>query len=533
MKKMKKVYERYVFPAMIFAAVILGMIGYLHEYSASNSDTKPLTIPFLSAVYSTLRLFTGSTDLKEAASEAGYRMILEIARYLALATSGTVLFRLLAPHFRDWWTWFRALRRKSMALHGPVSITNAMWDTMPSYKILAQNSSPSRMKAKTQIVAYETDEETMRFLQENSKALLSPNSPPVYLCVHSPRLLVAANSHIKVSCMAENCARTYWEEHYLCRFDSATERVRNGKRNKILLMGFDDYGEALLSQALLVNVFCTETAGVEYHVFGDGNHFLRDHPCLPQLLAAETTRELERDLLIFHGADDDDAFAEEYADADRIILAEDDDAKNVLRFSFLCKHFTNLPPIHIRLRDKNMIAAMIPPMSKYVPGEPLFGVNYTVFGTNQELYTEDAIIREKFLARAKRINEWYGRHFNDFHPWEKIGTFEQRSNMAAVDHFSVKIRQVLGEDVPMDSNSHGRYQEIFSLQGGTPEFYHTFLPLEHKRWMRFYYLMNWTYAENKDKALRRHAYLKPFDQLEPDIQNLDIDSYKALHEMEL
>lgn len=543
MKKFRRICRYNILPFIIIVSVGLGAVGYFMYYNEvcpSTNNSRSLTNPVLEALYSTLRLFIGNTDATRNA-DSPYALcysLIEAARFLALIATGTALWHILSPHLRNFRARLFARHKNSLALHGSVSLTEAMAKAMPSYVLLKRDGSPAMFKAKTQIVAFEKDEQAIQFIQEKQLELfpgLPEKRPLVYLCVHSPWLNIAAGSHMKISCMAFNCARVYWEKHYLPRFTGRCVQKEDGrrKRSKILIFGFGDYGEALLSQALLVNVFLPGTPGVEYHVFGDGSVFQREHAKLPQLLNAEVNDPCkEGDSLNFHEAEDFAFFEKEYADADRIILAHDDDADNILLFSFLCTHFAGLPEIYIRLREKRLLEIMAGSKKGYVPGEPLYNTKYKVFGTNKELYTEKVIIKEKLLKRAKLINEWYGKRSQGGKPWEEIGLLEQYSNLAAADHFSVKIRQLLGRDVAMDKNSLAEYKKKYDTEK-TSEYFRDFLRMEHKRWMRFYFFMGWSYAGEKDKTRHLHDNLKDFCELDQATQNIDMDSYKALRAIRL
>ena len=55
---------------------------------------------------------------------------------------------------------------------------------------------------------------------------------------------------------------------------------------------------------------------------------------------------------------------------------------------------------------------------------------------------------------------------------------------------------------------------------------------EHIRWCRFHFLDNWSYAEEKNTALKRHNCLIPFNQLDDNIKGYDrilFDYIKNLH----
>lgn len=527
LKKLRKLLKRLVLPAIVLSFG-MGALGYFLYYE----NGKPLTLAPFSILYSTFKLYGFATDASRSPETpiALSHVLIEIARYIAIFVTGFAFARLLLPYITDCVVALRARRKNSMTLHGSDAIVETLREHLPDYRVIARSESMERFEARRHIIAFETDEQALRFLGEHRERFFAREpAPTIWLCLRSPRLDVTRHARIHISAMAENCARVYWDKYYLPCFGGESGRGR------VLLLGFGEYAEALLDQALLVNVFLTGTRSVEYHVFGDGTDYRLRRPMLDEALSGCGAD----DRLVFHGADELDVLGELLPEAERIILAADDDTDNLLAFASLCRRFTLLPPIHIRLRNDAVISSLYG-ASDAMPGDPLYQVEYKVFGTDAELYTQDVIIRETLLERAKRVNEWYGKHYGGT-SWENVGTLEQRSNIAAADHFPVKLRQMLREDCALDAQSRARYCALCDAHWEDAAFFRPYLELEHNRWMRFYYLNGWRYADvgtspeekKAGKARRLHSCLRDFSALDEEIQLLDMDSYRVLCEIDL
>ena len=571
---------------LILTPFVLGFVGYLFYYSKIQGSepifkSKVLTYPILSALYSTIRLFAFSFDAsaKEIVFETWARVFLEVARYWAGFLTGSALFKILKPYLEDLLTAIKAHAHNSIVLHGSPSITSVMKDHMDGYAVIEQNSSREKFKSGRHVIAFENDADALQFLQNNYK-LISDSSkkqgPTTYLCVHSPELKLENNAAVRVSCMAENCARLFWNQYYVKRFSEGcaqhketadpnkeatdpNKEATDPHRTKIVMIGFDTYGQALLNQALLVNVFPKGTAGIEYHIFGNGEAYLCSHPMLNKILSFDKSESFDRDYLQFHDKQDIYACYDPIIkDAERIILCDDNDMENYRVFSQLCRMTAGLPDIYIRAKSDQICSGLfnmfIPPNDKgnnndktdnndefYINsnaknGDFLRHVKVRFFGKDEDLYTKDVIINQSLEEHAKAVHAKYMDSASSGR-WEDIGTVKQYSNIAAADHSAVKIRQILKKDCVIDKGFFKFDKENKNLNEYNQKKDNDFqdagqknrlLEMEHTRWCRFYYLLGWSNANDKKEIDRVHNCLTEFSNLMPDTQKNDSFAFDVI-----
>ena len=526
---------------LIVISLSIGLVGYGYYYYRAPKATGLVSNVFYT-LYSTIRQYTFSFDADF--SRVGQLNLLDVvimfSLYFAFVLSafitGFTLYTLLRPFFAGIRTRIMARRANSIALHGSSAIISVLEQNLDGYCVIDGSRGSESLKAKEHIVAFDHDEDALDFLRRNSETMCGEHHKQpakIYLCIQTPGLGITHDSTVKVSCISENCARLYWEKYYLPRFgrglpqaaDSAHER-----RSKVVIIGFDKYGQSILYQALSVNVFLTGTPGVEYHVFGDGKAFLRKYPELENVADINSVSKIEKDSIFFYDRESYISSADVISGSDRLIIVSDDDIENYEIFTALCSLYTSLPPIYVRLKTDIVMETLYCGREETKKGDALYNVEVSVFGTDAELYSKDIIINDSLLERAKAIDGWYRKRYRGTAGWEEIGTTKQLSNISAADHASVKLRQFLGEDIGMTPETLARYKEKLALHKDDAEYMYRFMELEHERWRRFYYLHNWKYDENRNDAERKHNCLKPFDQLPEEIRANDLDSYFALGE---
>lgn len=534
MRKIKDLFSKWQFRLLLVAVpCVLGVWGFYAYYTVPE---KTAVCPWFSALYSTVRLFGMSFDgSKNPDLPQKYVIILEIARFLAPLFTGTALYKLIKPYLLEMKTKARARRTNAVAVHGCPDVTAALKANLKSYAVIGPDAGNERFSAKKQIIAFDDDRQSLRFLNENESRLLGKKADDriTYICLHSPKYRLTNSSKIRVSCLSVNCARLFWEKYYLKRFGGklSAQNPENPdpERTKVVLIGFGVYGEALLTQSLLVNVFLKGTPGVEYHVFGDGSSFCQRYPKLGRILSSDSTARTG-DTLTFHGKDEILSSASVYEGAERIIIADDDDTVNYAVFSDLCHLLVLPPPVYIRLKTETVTDNLFKAGDGNDAGGPLCQVGYTVFGTNDELYSEDAIISKKLRGFARELNEYYRKRSGDGDGWNELGTVRQRANISAADHSSVKVRQLLKTDCPFDKNSLVQYQEEFGKHRDDSAWLEPYQELEHERWCRFYYMEGWDYSADRDDQNRKHDCLTDYGNLGEDVKAYDLDSYLALYE---
>lgn len=566
---------------LIVAALCMGFIGFMAYYTQTAPDygdgtpSNMITSPVPTAIVSTLRLFTLTMDAsvqKGMTRGEWFFLVLEIARFLSLCATGTALFRLLQPHLSALMTRLKLLNKSSIVVHGSPRLTEIIESTAAGKRTIIRDDSPIGFKAKRQIIAFEKDADTYRFMQEYSSVFESQRDEKssdllqhIYLCLLSANQSSYSGQGFAISHMAENCARLYWSTHYLKRFGEGCAQHPShpsGRRDQIVIIGFGHYGSALLSQALLVNVFLPDTPGVSYHVFGDGSQFLRYHPKLDRFISLldDDDAPVTQDVLRFYEENQWDDHLDLLRDADRIIIAADDDMTNMHIFSNLSLLLPQRPETYLRLHNARVMEIIYSDLAVRTSGP-------VIFGSDEELYHHQVIIDESLLQRAKLIHAAYlstaaksspclgcrkskqeciskCQHFAA--DWAKLGGFLQGSNLATADHLDVKMRQILGRDCQLDRGTQREYQQQYDTMR-IREFtdrdkvlaapMKAFLEMEHHRWNRYHYYWSWDRTPNpampRDDDLKLHPLLVPFDELDVTQMSKDQDSFDTLSAIEL
>jgi len=290
------------------------------------------------------------------------------------------------------------------------------------------------------------------------------------------------------------CAQSYWQKHGL------------KEEKTIVLIGDGSCAENLLNHGLLVNVF-PKGRTVSYHVFGDWANYRRNHHQLDATLAIDREGS-DQDSLLFH----EDAWngdAALLARADRIILCQNDASRNLEILGQLRCYFPTHGAIHLWAEQD-------------IPGE-------TVFGTLEQTYTAELVMREKRKWAAKMLHQIYRDSTGGTAPgWEQLSEFLRQSNVAAADHLLTKIRILLESDEITEVTAENcrlafqRYQQLTPAQRKHCQW------IEHQRWMRFHSLYNWCYAPMRDNAARLHPLMCPFEDLSEQNQVKDDYAWELL-----
>ena len=508
------------------------------------------------SLFSAVRVYVASFDMSYAslqdwAAAPGHtpqmliamRILLECGRWLGLGVTATFLTNLLKNAWKRETVLRDAHRRDAVALHGSAKYRRLLAASIRERTIV--DDLPEKFCARRHVLAFESDRELFAYLTAHfdqlapaTGAAVAARHRSVYLCLTSPLQTHYDDRGFIISNMSEICARIYWQRLYVRRFNDHPER-------RIALVGFGKYGQALLKQALLTNLF-VEPAEMEYHVFGDSAEFQRQHPGLSGLASIGATQP-DRDAIFYHT----EAWSENLPlllSADRIILADDLEENNLLALSSL-KENNAAVRVHLRVSDARLAQAFWPgrAVAEYDPAAEL-----CVFGTDRSLYTRRIVMDESLILAAKCISAQYMRRTGKGdcsscrHPetladcarsckalnedWQALGHFLQEANMLQADHIAVKLRQMLKQDCELSANALESYAQRYAQtvrEGGMTPFF----AMEHERWMRHHYYYNWEYAEKRDDANRKHPLMVPYDQL-PELQKpKDADPYAVIPEI--
>ena len=314
-----------------------------------------------------------------------------------------------------------------------------------------------------------------------------------------------------------SCARTYWKQ-YPVRFSGET----------VVLIGSGKYAEALLEQALLVNVFDPEQQ-IRYLVYGDYQEFRRNHhylsaicslyPAEPVITGDNPVRSAcpgkeqasasrTHDLLVFKDLAWN-ADADALKQADRIILCFDREEETLSAYNTLHKYVPTSARIYARL---------------FHAFDQL-----TAFGSPDSLFTSENVLRKELDRDAVILNSLYLKQQGLSSPtWDELSSFLRRSNIASVDHLPIKIRILLGEEIPpqVTKDHYAKAFQKWEKERQTNK--DTFRWIEHERWVRFYLLNNWHYAEKREDEKRLHSQLKSFELLSEQEQAKDDYGWEML-----
>ncbi|MBQ1391661.1 MAG: hypothetical protein IIY82_07915 [Firmicutes bacterium] len=300
----------------------------------------------------------------------------------------------------------------------------------------------------------------------------------------------------------EAIARCYWNEHPL----TAAEKT-------VVLIGCGRIGSRLLEQGLLVNVF-PGSRRTTYHVFADRSGFATLHPELMKALttgmtpaiepvggnpdgdgfdwSGETVKVQPDDRLVFHTGSRGEVFGI-LQEADRIILCFDRDEENLEAYEELRTWYPLSAAVHVRLEA------------------PQEGV--ITFGERERIFTEEYVLKAQLDRQAMHMHEIYSEGAANPVAWRDLSPFLRQSNLAAADHLLVKARLLL-DDEPLTELTEEDCRRAYERYQKIPAAYVDVLrEAEHRRWVRFHQMYNWTYAPVRDNGKRQHPLLVPYTEL--------------------
>ncbi len=283
----------------------------------------------------------------------------------------------------------------------------------------------------------------------------------------------------------ECCARQYWRSKPLCSHE-----------NTIVLIGFGSYGSSILERAILTNIISVDQH-VTYHIFGDAREFLAVHYRLGEVFSLNREPGTG-DCLIFHeeGWEENHSVLEQ---ADRIIICEDDEQTGWGIFWTLNKFYRVFGRIDLR-------------SSWRVPG-------ISCFGTNEDIYTSQQIIRTELNKAAIMINEIFRKSVSyPTRTWEELDDLHRQSKIVAADHLLTKTRILLNDEsiteltASVVRKAYDRYCKTREDEAAR-EMYRK---LDHMRGRRFYNFYNWSYGPVRGDIARQHPMLQPDEELTPE-----------------
>jgi hypothetical protein len=321
----------------------------------------------------------------------------------------------------------------------------------------------------------------------NSRAVNLPSlHVDIYACTTNGKDRLPGGIHFFHS--YDCCARQYWHAKPLC-----------SNEQTIVIVGFGHYGKALLKRAILTNIISTDQH-VTYHIFGEYEHFLAVHHQLGTLFSINEPSDTQ-DSLIFHN----DFWGNYHSlleEADRIIICNDNEQEGWDIYWKLQSFYKIKCRTDLRCNQK-------------MPGIPCFG-------THEEIYTPEQILRTKLNEAAITINDLFRKSVN--YPtldWDSLGDFHRQSKIVAADHLLMKSRILLKDESITELTPSVlmlAYQRYSQTKDRLPD-REIYREIEHIRWLRFYSYYNWSYGSEKSDRLKQHPMLRPYDELTPEQKN--------------
>lgn len=283
----------------------------------------------------------------------------------------------------------------------------------------------------------------------------------------------------------DRCARQYWRSKPLCSHETT-----------IVIIGFGEHGRCILERAIMTNVLSVDQH-VAYHIFGDPTRFLAMHCSLHKMFSINEASGT-MDALLFH-----EGIWEEHHEilglADRIIICEDVEQDGWDIYWRLDRYYKTRGQIHLYSNRRTP------------------GVSY--FGTDEDIYTPDQVMRTSLDKAAIKINEIFCRSVS--YPtlsWEELDDFHRESKRTAADHLLMKIRILLKDEkiTGFTDDTVALAYKRYCETKKDPAVQDMYRRLDHMRWLRFYTYYNWSYGPVRDDAARQHPMLCPYTDLTPE-----------------
>lgn len=277
------------------------------------------------------------------------------------------------------------------------------------------------------------------------------------------------------------CARSYWREHPLHHMEDI-----------IVIIGFGKYGTALLERAILMNINDSEF-DVSYHVFGDSTRFRQTHVSLGAAMGINE-KHPGHDSIYFHDENWESAH-DLIRHADRIIICDDKVETGLDIYWQIQRFYKNKDRIHIR---SNRVSP---------------GGNY--FGTDEQIYTVNQIIRTRLNDAARLMNDLYRRSVKESLDWDELNDRLKQSKIAAADHLIIKMRLLLNDQVitDLDYKTFKAVYDSLCEAKKDPAKLDMLRRIEHARWVRFYAYYNWEYGQVKDPYKRENPMICEYDDM--------------------
>lgn len=466
MKRLPQMTQRLIRTAGRLVPFFIGMYCYYPAFLQQENHL----YPFLDALYAAIKLYAGTTD-----GSVPVGGLLQLARFWAMAATFSILVSVLNK-LNELISWGRLFNPNATVVYGDSAYAHYALESLDrSCRIHGEYELIEG--AARYLLMFSGDAENLAFYNAHYAYLRDRR---VYILLEDIARQNIENPLVTVFSLSETCARQYWKDHPVL------------KSEKIAIIGFDSVGKNLLLYGLQMNLI-DPAQHFEYHIYGDGDAFRREHSQLDKMTPDE---------VIFH--DDGIRDYREILNFDRIILcggngsnaaggnaAGDVTGDNVVAVSRLLAAAPVCCPIYVYTSNEELITN-------------LFGSDRLVcFGMAEQTARAEMIFNEQAMDAARRQHEFYTKQYGGV-PWEKLDAFKRYSNVSSSDYMDT-VKRLLAQGVSVE----------------------TIAELEHLRWDRYHYLHNWVYGPETDSARRVHHSLIPFDELSEAEKLKDVEAIRS------
>lgn len=536
-------YMKVMIPLLPFLVAFAVYIVYYLNLPADKRG--PLT--FLDAFFDSIGVYSFKLETKAGFSSnllnnASFQPVLkwvlvilgELARIGGLLITAGFFYALLSRSFRRIANIYYARRRDSIALHGDPALVGLLKKELGNRAITSGDD--VALKASNHVLLYRSNSDMLSFLEKNYDSMTQHPDSKIWLYTTADLHDQGINDRLVINQVPANCAKLYWQKHWL----------RPGEKN-IVFIGFGAFGQALLTEALCTNLYSDPEWKISYHVFGDSRDYRLCHSQLESFLTVDKENS-SGDSLFFH-ADVWNTEPDLIRNADRVILCDDDSAVNLGIMDLMIAGRLN-QKVHIRLQNDSTLNKVWK-CDKLADPErhPGGTMEIRAFGTDKELYTLDRVTNDSLYRRGKMIHAYYyftavrGMSVDQLDPlserlndpgfladWNSLSAYYRDSSLMQDSHAYVKARILLQcWDREIEGHAKEAY-ERYKLTGEKEK--ETLWELEHRRWARVLYINGWRYAPVRNNDALEHPLLVPFDLLDYSDKVKDANAWEMLRHLD-
>lgn len=469
---MKNIKKRLLRCALLIP-LVLGTIGFMTDGSPLND-----------ALFSAITLYALEYG------DGGNNLLVELARWTAPLATASGLLILLSQLRERLHSYMLYRQGKAVAVYG---------DSPDAARLLRELGDcgiegGSKLVPAQKYIFAGDESFNLSFYNRHRDKLANSR---VYLKCSSLPAQASAPANLRLYSPEETAARLFWKHSNVLALSE-----QNGHRMDIVILGFGQLGEHLLTTALQQNIFHPDQA-IAYHVFGNDDGFIATHRQLKEI----------SDPVTFYTApwyDHSDLLDK----AAMVIVAEQENQTALI--------------------EKLLLTLTRETVHVFAAGS--LGLDILDEQDRLELFswkTEAAGLEQIFSAKlyedAMHLNLAYAVRYRDNagtaeEEWAKLNGFTRYSNISTADYFEV-LRALLRIRKQPDS-----------FAALSDDWIEHLAELEHIRWCRYHYLHNWSYGipENgkaKDSAKRIHRSLVPYYALSENEKQKDRENIEMMFKL--